>query len=115
LAGTLRASAKLAILLPFSVTQTRGHKEHYLRGRDTDELAALLREGAASVGVTDVPTHPTELAGLQAVLVEARPGDALGVMCHAERAGIADWLGSVGATVDTPETIRAKVLRARQQ
>jgi cyanophycin synthetase len=92
-----------------------GHKEHYLRGRDTDELAALLREGAASVGVTDVPTHPTELAGLQAVLVEARPGDALGVMCHAERAEIADWLGSVGATVDTPETIRAKVLRARQQ
>jgi len=92
-----------------------GHKEHYLRGRDTDELAALLREGAASVGVTDVPTHPTELAGLQAVLAEARPGDALGVMCHAERAEIADWLGSVGATVDTPETIRAKVLRGRQQ
>ena len=89
-----------------------GHKEHYLRGRDPDELAALLREGAAAVGVTDVPVHPTELAGLQALVAGSAPGDAVGVMCHAERADIAAWLAAAGATVDTSETIRAKVLRS---
>jgi cyanophycin synthetase len=90
-----------------------GHKEHYLRGRNPDELAGLLRDGAATVGVTDVPVHPTELAGLQALLAESAHGDAVGVMCHAERSEIAAWLTSAGATVDTPEDIRAKVLRAK--
>jgi hypothetical protein len=33
-------------------------------------------------------------------------------MCHAERAEIGDWLTGEGATVDTPEDIRAKVLAA---
>ena len=44
------------------------HKEYYLRGREPEELATLLREGAAAVGVRDVPVHPTELAGLQALV-----------------------------------------------
>jgi len=91
-----------------------GHKEHYLRGRDPDELAGLLREGAAAVGVTDVPVCPTELAGLQLLLGEAVAGDTVGVMCHAERAEIADWLDGQGATVDGPEEIRAKALAARE-
>jgi cyanophycin synthetase len=88
------------------------HKEHYLRGRDVDELTALLREGAAAVGVEDVPSYPTELAGLAALLAEARPGDSVGVMCHAERAEIAEWLRGHGATVAAPADIRAKVLAA---
>jgi cyanophycin synthetase len=90
-----------------------GHKEHYLRGREPDELAALLREGAAAVGVHDVPVHPTELAGLQALVEAAKPGDAVGVMCHAERGVIDSWLREAGATVDGPNEIRAKVLAAR--
>lgn len=90
-----------------------GHKEHYLRGRDPDQLAELLRRGAAAVGVTDVPVCPTELAALQLLLGEAVTGDSVGVMCHAERAEIADWLDGQGATVDGPEEIRAKVLAAR--
>lgn len=89
-----------------------GHKEHYLRGRDPDELAGLLREGAASVGVTDVPAHDTELAGLQALVGTSSAGDAVGVMCHAERDELVAWLLARGATVDTPESVRAKVLRA---
>jgi cyanophycin synthetase len=89
-----------------------GHKEHYLRGRDPDELAALLRDGAAAVGVTDVPVHPTELAGMQALVERSAPGDVVGVMCHAERAEIGEWLTVQGAAVDTPETIRSKVLAA---
>ncbi|HET9944007.1 MAG TPA: Mur ligase, partial [Actinomycetes bacterium] len=89
-----------------------GHKEHYLRGRDVDELTALLRAGAAAVGVEDVPAYPTELAGLEALLAEAQPGDAVGVMCHAERAEIGEWLSGRGATVASPADIRAKVLAA---
>ena len=89
------------------------HKEHYLRGRDADELAALLQEGAAAVGVLDVPVCPTELAGLQALVAQAEAGDTVGVMCHAERGEVDSWLRSAGATVDGPGQIRAKVLAAR--
>ncbi len=90
-----------------------GHKEHYLRGRDPDDLAALLRDGAAAVGVTDVPVHPTELAGLQALVARSAPGDVIGIMCHAERLEIGAWLTGEGAEVATPEVIREKVLAAR--
>jgi len=89
------------------------HKEYYLRGRDAGELAALLRAAAAEVGVHDVPVLPTELAGLQLLVQHAGPGDVVGVMCHAERTEIADWLLSEGAELDTPESIRRKVLAAR--
>ena len=34
-------------------------------------------------------------------------------MCHAERSEIGAWLAAAGATVETPETIRRKVLRGR--
>ena len=89
------------------------HKEHYLRGRHADELDALLREGAAAVGVLDVPAFPTELAGLQALVAQAAAGDVVGVMCHAERGEVDSWLRSAGATVDGPDEIRAKVLATR--
>jgi cyanophycin synthetase len=89
-----------------------GHKEYYLRGRPAEELAGLLVAGAAAVGVHDVPIHPTELAALQALVAEAAPGDVVGVMCHAERKAIEDWLAAAGATVDGPDEIRTKVLAA---
>ncbi len=89
-----------------------GHKQHYLRGRTTDELEGLLRAGAARVGVTDVEAHPTELASLQALVEQATPGDVVGLMCHAERQQVYDWLTDQGATADTPEVLRAKVRRA---
>ena len=89
------------------------HKEYYLRGRDAGELAALLRAGAAEVGVHDVPVLPTELAGLQLLVRRSGPGDVIGVMCHAERIQIVDWLHSEGAELDTPESIRRKVLAVR--
>ena len=54
------------------------HKEHYLRGRELSELTALLREGAAAVGVTDVPDYPTELAALQALVARRRPATPSG-------------------------------------
>ena len=88
-----------------------GHKEHYLRGRDMEGLTALLREGASAVGVGDVPSYRTELDGMRALIDGSGAGDVVGVMCHAERTEIAAWLGAAGATVDSPERIRAKVLR----
>jgi cyanophycin synthetase len=89
------------------------HKAHYLRGRTTAELEGLMREGAAAVGVLDVPAFPTELAGLQAVLGQALPADVIGVMCHAERADLDRWLRGRGATVDGPDDLRRKVLAAK--
>lgn len=90
-----------------------GHKERYLRGRSTDEMDALLRAGAARVGVTSVPSYPTELAALRALLETAQAGDSVGLMCHAERAEVQAWLAEQGATADTPDVLREKVVRAR--
>ena len=52
---------------------------------------------------------------MQALVAEAAPGDVVGVMCHAERTAIEEWLASVGATVDGPDEIRTKVLAAHPQ
>ncbi|MCW2820094.1 MAG: Mur ligase [Marmoricola sp.] len=89
-----------------------GHKEKYLRTRTVEEIDALLRAGAERVGVTEIGTHPTELASLQALVELARPGDVVGLMCHAERQEVYDWLASAGATPDGPEQLREKVRRA---
>lgn len=90
-----------------------GHKERYLRGRTVEEIDKLLRAGLERVGATEVSSYPTELSSLQALVEQARPGDVVGLMCHAERQEVYDWLASTGATADGPEQMRAKVLRAR--
>jgi cyanophycin synthetase len=89
------------------------HKEKYLRGRDRAAMEALMREGAADVGVLDVPAHPTERAALEALIGESSAGDVIGLMCHAERVELDGWLRAAGATVDGPDEIRRKVLAAR--
>jgi len=89
------------------------HKERYLRGRTTEGLERLMRAGAARVGVEDVPSYPTEVDGLAALVAEARPGDVVGLMCHADRQGVYDWIAARGGTPDPPETLRDKVRAAR--
>ena len=91
-----------------------GHKERYLRGRTLDEVESLLRAGAERVGMTDITAHPTELDSLRALVDLAEPGDVVGLMCHAERQQVYDWLAEQGATPDTPEQLRAKVDRASE-
>ncbi|WP_426244432.1 Mur ligase family protein [Nocardioides sp. LHG3406-4] len=86
-----------------------GHKQQYLRGRSVAELDALLRAGAARVGVTEIESYPTELECLAAMVAQAEPGDVVGLMCHAERQECYDWLATHGGTADTPETLAAKV------
>ena len=89
-----------------------GHKQKYLRGRTVEEIDDLLRTGAARVGVSDIESYSTELESLQALLKLAEPGDVVGLMCHAERQEVYDWLASQDATPDTPEQLREKVRRA---
>jgi cyanophycin synthetase len=90
-----------------------GHKERYLRGRTTEELEVLMRAGAERVGVTDLPSYPTELESLQALVEQAGTDDVVGLMCHAERQAVYDWLASVGATSDGPAELAAKVRAAQ--
>ncbi|RYZ67257.1 MAG: hypothetical protein EOP08_03145 [Proteobacteria bacterium] len=90
-----------------------GHKERYLRGRSTEDLDEIFRAGAARVGVQDVPSYPTELAALQALIERSAPGDVIGLMCHAERAEVVQWLQDTGATADSPDVLRTKVAAAR--
>jgi cyanophycin synthetase len=89
------------------------HKQRYLRGREMAELDWLYRRGAAHVGVFEVPSFETELAGLEALVTRAAPGDVVAVMCHQDREEIDEWLRQHGATVDTPEIIRDKVTLGR--
>ena len=89
-----------------------GHKERYLRGRTIEELDALLRAGAERVGVTGIPAYPTEVACLSALVGQALPGDVVGLMCHAERQEVYDWIAASGGTPDSPEDLAGKVRAA---
>jgi len=86
-----------------------GHKERYLRGRSTDELETLMRAGAERVGVTGVPAYPTEVSVLSALVGQALPGDVVGLMCHAERQEVYDWLAEHGGTPDSSADLAEKV------
>jgi cyanophycin synthetase len=90
-----------------------GEKHRYLRGRDPEELVRLLRQGAATVGMADLPAHPSELAGLQALAGSSGPGDVLALMAPAEREPILAWLTAQGATLLDPDQLRARVVEAR--
>jgi cyanophycin synthetase len=89
-----------------------GHKEHYLRGRSLAELEGLLRDGAERVGVTDIQAYRTEVASLAALVDQARPGDVVGLMCHAQRQEAYDWIAQHGGTADTPHRLGEKVRAA---
>jgi cyanophycin synthetase len=88
------------------------HKAKYLRGRTTHELDALFREGAARVGVEELPTYPSEVDGLEALVARADRGDVVGLMCHEDREGVYAWLRRHSYVADTPETMRDKVRAA---
>jgi cyanophycin synthetase len=72
-------------------------KQHYLRGRESEAMNAIMRAGAAEGGfVGPVEAFPTELAALQALVARARRRDVVAVMSHAERAEIFAWLDAEG-------------------
>ncbi|HEX6677892.1 MAG TPA: cyanophycin synthetase, partial [Actinomycetes bacterium] len=88
-------------------------KRRYLRGRTTEEMNRLYREGAKAAGMDDLPAFPTELAALAALLDGSRPGDVCALTCHAERAEVATWLHDHGATPVGDAELRALAARAR--
>ncbi|HEX7171343.1 MAG TPA: Mur ligase family protein [Candidatus Limnocylindria bacterium] len=72
-------------------------KEHYLRGRDLEEMNELLRAGAREGGYRgEIPSRTSELEAMQYLLGRARRGDVCVVMTHVERQGLFDWLASGG-------------------
>ncbi|MFZ2012640.1 MAG: Mur ligase family protein [Nocardioides sp.] len=87
-------------------------KEKYLRGRERGELDRLLRDGAERVGVTDVTSYDTEVDCLAGLVAEAGPGDVVGLMCHAQRQEVYDWIAAHGGTPDTPRRLGDKVRAA---
>jgi cyanophycin synthetase len=61
-------------------------KEHYLRGRDLEEMNELLRAGARAGGHDEtIHAHSGEIEALKALLGRARRGDVVVVMAHLER------------------------------
>ena len=56
-----------------------------------------------------VAHQPDHVAGLVALVAQARPGDVVGLMCHEERQQVYDWITTRGGCVDDPDTLRAKV------
>jgi len=95
----------------------------YLRGRERDEMVALLRTGIAegTADAANVPVHETEVAALRAELARAAGDDGHGrpdqpaviaLMCHAERDAVYRLLADLGARpVDAPAELRALVPR----
>ena len=90
-----------------------GHKQAYLRGRSQEEMDDLFRAGLERVGMTEVASYDTEVESLAALVDQARAGDVVGLMCHAERQEAYDWIAAHGGTADDPETLAAKVRAAR--
>jgi cyanophycin synthetase len=88
-------------------------KEHYLRGRTTDEMAGHFRAGLSRVGSTDVAQASDEIAGLDTLVAAAHAGDVVVLMCHSDRPLVERWLAERGSTVDGPDDIRRKVVTAR--
>ena len=87
--------------------------QHYLRGREVEELLGLFRDGLAKVGVLDVPGYDTELESFEALVPHALDGDVIALMCHAERTEVDGWIRAHGGKVDDARSIRRKVVAAR--
>jgi len=88
-------------------------KRHYLRGRELDQMNAILRDGVAAGGYRGtVPDYPTELAALQALVKRARAGDVVACMTHVERAEIGAWLDEAGFAPVGPDLLRKRLAAA---
>jgi cyanophycin synthetase len=89
-------------------------KRHYLRGRDLDEMNAILRAGAVEGGYAgDIEALPDELTALKTLVARSHPGDVCVVMTHVERQEIAAWLAAEGFTAVRHERLRQLVGRPR--
>jgi cyanophycin synthetase len=84
-------------------------KEHYLRGRDLEEMNELLRAGAREGGYAgDIPSMPSEMDAMRALVERARAGDVCVVMAHVERAELFAWLEGEGFLPVTGDQLRER-------
>lgn len=89
------------------------HKEHYLRGRTTEDFEAHFGAGLARAGRAGVTAHPNELAAATALAAHATDGDVLAVMTHEQRAALVAWIDDLGGHADDADGIRSKVAAAQ--
>jgi cyanophycin synthetase len=87
-------------------------KRHYLRGRDLDEMNAILRAGAREGGYRGrIESRSTELAALRTLLKRARRGDVCAVMAHVERRELFAWLEQSGFEAVGADRLRELLAR----
>ncbi len=85
-------------------------KEHYLRGRDLEEMNELLRTGARDGGYTgEIPSVESEMVALERLLASAATGDVCVVMAHVERTELFERLAAEGFRPVAPDRLRAVV------
>jgi cyanophycin synthetase len=89
--------------------------EHYLRGRDRQDLVDRLRAGALDGGAPDAPVYPDPLAALKATLDASAPGDVVAVTALIQRQEIFALMEERGATRVGPERVRQLVLQAKHR
>ena len=89
------------------------HKSRYLRGQSMGRINELIKEGAAHAGMHIERAHDTELGGLVSLVGQARNGDVVAIMTHQDRELLDRWLLDHGATRDSTDVLRAKVVAAR--
>jgi cyanophycin synthetase len=109
-----------AILHRLAYTAARGfdnvlvaHLEHYLRGRDPNELVARLKAGIVDGGKPDPPVMKDELTGLRHMLEQAGPGDVVALTALGQRPEIFAYLKESSAVEMSPARVRELVRSAR--
>jgi len=87
-------------------------KRHYLRGRDLEEMNAILRRAVAEGGYTgEIAAAPTEVDALRTLVSRAKRGDVCAVMAHVERGELFAWLHGEGFRHVTLERLRTVLAR----
>jgi cyanophycin synthetase len=89
------------------------HKAKYLRGQSTKKINELIKEGAAHAGTQIERVHDSELGALVSLVGQARDGDVAAIMTHQDRELLDQWLLDHGATRDSADVLRNKVLATR--
>jgi cyanophycin synthetase len=89
--------------------------EHYLRGRDRQDLVDKMRAGALDGGAADVPVFPDPLTALKEALAASRPGDVVAVTALIQRTEMFELLEERGASKVVPKRVRQLVRQAKRE